>query len=445
MNGRLLELTVDSIAGGGDGVARDEGGRVVFVPRTAPGDRVRARVEREKASWARALPVELLEAGAGRAPAPCPYYPACGGCQLQHLVPEARREALRRAVADALERIGGLSDARVPVPAAPGPEFGYRNRITLTLRRGPDGVRAGYRPYDDPDAVLDVEDCPLAEPAVRRAWAGLRGAWGPDAEALPAGGELRLTLRASAEGRVALVIEGGEPGSPGDPERVVAGLAHGGEDPGIHWRDTSGTRRRLAGEPFLEERWDGLDLRLRPEAFVQVNRTVAAAVDRHVEELVGPREGLRVLDLYAGVGVRAIRWALAGAEVVACEVDRDAVASGREAAERAGARLRFVRARVEDALGDLLPADRVVVNPPRAGLSRPVTERLAAGGLRDLVYVSCDPATLARDVARLGPAWRLEAVRTFDAFPQTAHVETVVRLEASGASEGAPEAPAEGA
>lgn len=423
-------LTVESIAVGGDGVAREEGGRVVFVPRSAPGDRVVARLTEEHERWARARPVRLLEAGSGRREPPCPLYEACGGCQLQHLERAAELEAKREAVRDALERIGGVSPEVLPV-RDPGPPLGYRNRITLTLRRREGAVRAGYRRWDDPDRLVDVGTCPLAEEPVNRAWAALRAGWGEDAGRLPAGRELRLTVRASAAGETSLLVEGGRDPR-GDPEALaeaVPGLA------GFFWRPTGGRRRLLAGRPLWRETWGGVELELGPETFVQVNRVVAAAMEEHLDRLVaermgGPR-GLRALDLYAGVGLRALRWAAAGARTAACERDGEAVEAGRRAAADRGLDVAFHAADVEERLDGLLPADLAVVNPPRAGLSREVAERLADARVGAVAYVSCDPATLARDVKRLGPGWRIVSVQPFDAFPQTAHVETVTWMEAA--------------
>lgn len=433
-----VPLRVESIAAGGDGVTREPDGRVVFVPRTAPGDRVRVRIDEERERWARGRPVELLASGPDRIRAPCRYYDACGGCQVQHLSASAQRAAKRQVVADALQRIGGRAISVAETLAA-GPEFGYRNRVTFTLRRGPGGrVTAGYRRFDAPGEVLDVERCPLAEPPIRTAWKALREGWGDGASLLPAGPELRVTLRASAFGRVGLVIHGGDPDRPGRP----AGVAEAVESLATyHWVPDGGPRRRVAGHETLEERWAGLHLRLRPEAFVQVNREVSDAMDRHLDARAGSLSGRRVLDLYAGVGVRAIRWARAGAAVTAVDAAPDAIATGREAAAGSGqawdgrgghpeaGRVAFRRARVEDCLEALLPADLAVVNPPRAGLSRSVARRLARGGVSTLAYVSCDPATLARDLARLGDGWRTASVQPFDAFPQTAHVETIVWLE----------------
>jgi 23S rRNA (uracil1939-C5)-methyltransferase len=430
--GVVVELEVESVAVGGDGVAREPDGRVVFVPRTAPGDRVLARFTEEHGSWARAHVMRVLEAGPRRTSPPCPYYSACGGCQLQHLGYTGQLEAKRRAVGDAVERIGGRT-VEVAETVAAERTLEYRNRVAFTLRRGPDDVDAGYHQWDRPDRLVDVSQCPLAEPPVNRAWKQLRSGWGQEAERLPPGDELRLTVRASAAGRVTLLVEGGGGGGgsdPGSPEAVsaaVEGLS------GYFWRPEGGSRRLLAGEPEMEESWGGFDLRLPPEVFLQVNRTMSERIERslddEIEERAGGPEGLRILDLYAGVGTRALRWAAAGAEVEACEADEEAVAAGREASRALGLPATLHAATVEDHLERLLPADLAVVNPPRTGLSRAVAERLAGARLDALVYVSCDPATLARDLDRLGDRWTVASLRPFDAFPQTAHVETTAWLE----------------
>lgn len=418
-------LDVESVAVGGDGVAREESGRVVFVPRTAPGDRVEVRLREERASWARGEAVRLVEPGPGRREAPCPYYPGCGGCQLQHLTREAQLDAKRRIVRDALVRIGGLSPEVEPV-RDPGPRFGYRNRVTLTLRRSDDGVRAGYHRHDDASRLVDVERCPLAEPPLNEAWTQLRESWGAEARHLPAGDELRITLRCALDGTTGLLVKGGDPEDPGRPDRITAALDGLS---GYLWIPEGGERRLLAGESMLEDRWEGRRIRSDLGSFLQVNRRVAAAMERHLDALVGDPSGLRILDLYAGVGLRAMRWAERGARVEPCESDARAVEAGRRAAGE-GADVTFHHATVEEALPGLLPADEVVVNPPRTGLSEEVTDVLRGTRPGRLTYVSCDPATLARDLKRLGDGWRLRPVQPFDVFPQTAHVEAVVRLEA---------------
>jgi 23S rRNA (uracil1939-C5)-methyltransferase len=436
MNGERVELRIDAIAAGGDGVGREADGRVVFVPLTAPGERVRAEVVTAKKTWARARLLELLERAPDRRDAPCPVFGICGGCRLQHL-PESRQATAKRAiVAAALRRIGGI-DADVPEPIRVGEPFGYRNRVTLTVRRGDEAgrepVRAGFFGLHEPDRVVDCPNCLLAEEPVRKAWAALA-----PFDVLPAGKELRVTIRASAEGGIALLVEGGE--SAGDRDAVVERL------PNLEsywWIDEDGVRCQLAGRTAFVDEWRGLRFDLDPGVFLQVNRRAAEAMDDwldgRVREAAGRRidgigrmseeslRGLRVADLYAGVGVRAIRWARAGATVVTCEVDGAACAASQAAARKAGARIEVHRGRVEDNV-ELLRTDLVVVNPPRAGLAGPVRAALAAGPARHVAYVSCDPATLARDLSALSGAYRVAEIQPFDVFPQTAHVETIAWL-----------------
>jgi len=433
--GEEIELAIDGIATGGDGVGRDPGGRAVFVPRTAPGDRVQVRLETVRGRWARGRLVELLEPGPDRRAAPCPAYDRCGGCALQHLTDRAQREARREVVRQTLRRIGGV-DLDVP-PLEHGTEdLGYRNRVRFVLRREPGRVRAGFRAEGKPDEVLDLADCLLAEPSIREAWRCLRAAWGPGARALPRGAELELVLRGSVGGDVALHVRGGEEGAEGEPAAVAAAV------PGLvsyTWDDRTGARRVLAGEEGIEDEWQGIRFRLGPDVFLQANRAVSARRDAWIDARVGAPRGSRIADLYAGVGARAIRWGLAGARATAVEASRAACRAGRDAAREAGASVRFRAGRVEDHGAAARTADLVVVNPPRAGLSREVASELAAAGsARKLVYVSCDPATLARDLARLAGRWRPVAIAAFDAFPQTGHVETVVDL-ASTAGQGATE------
>lgn len=430
--GDEVEIVVEGIATGGEGVGREADGRVVFVPRTAPGDRVRVRLETVRARWARGRVTVLLEPGPGRRTAPCPAFDRCGGCALQHVAAAAQREARRSVVRETLRRIGGI-EMDVPPLVAGTEELGYRNRLRFTLRRDVVGVRAGFREVGRPDAIADLDDCPLAEAPIRRAWRALRASWGDGAQALPAGEELELILRASAAGAVALHARGGTPEAPGSPASLAMSV------PGLvsyTWDDAAGGRHVLAGEDELEDVWQGVRFRLGPEVFLQANREVSARIDAFLDERVGDPRGRKVADLYAGVGARAIRWAAAGAAVTAVEADPAACDAGRRAATEAGAEVRFVEGRVEDHPSIARGSDVVVVNPPRTGLASSVAAGLVREGTSSrLLYVSCDPATLARDLARLAPRWGPVALLAFDAFPQTGHVETVVDLAPVGESE----------
>jgi 23S rRNA (uracil1939-C5)-methyltransferase len=414
----VTEIT--GITGEGAGVGRLDDGRVTFVHRTAPGDRVGVRVTTEKATWTRAELIEVLEPGPGRREAPCPHYDRCGGCTLEHLEYGAQLEAKATVVTDALQRIGGLEIAVESVVPSPR-ELRYRNRVTFTLRRTR-GVVAGFHALDAPGSLVDITaGCLLPERALVEVWGALRERWGPEARRLPSGEELRLTLRSTREGAVALLVDGGY--APGRPEALVSGIA------GLAavWHRPEGARdyQLLAGEEALLDVWAGERVELRADVFTQVNRDAAEGLETYVVDRALASSPDRVLDGYGGVGLYGRRLAGAGVDVVAIEAHPGAVAEARRAAPA----IRVLEGTVEARLVDALPVDVAILNPPRAGLDAVVTERLATEGPSRLVYVSCDPATLSRDLKRWSGVYEPVGIRCFDLFPQTAHVETVVELE----------------
>ncbi|RMH16481.1 MAG: class I SAM-dependent RNA methyltransferase [Gemmatimonadetes bacterium] len=418
----LETVDITALAAGGEGVGTLASGKVVFVPRTAPGDRVRVRVERERARWARARLEVLEQPGPERIEPPCPLYDRCGGCQLQHLAYEAQVRWKGRFVADALARIGGVGEHAVEVHPAPRP-FEYRTRVRFTLRRLPGGrVVAGFHQLGRPARLVDVDDtCLLPTPALRRAWGEVRAAWGEGARLLPAGRSLELTLREVEEGPV-LLVEGGE--GPGRPDRILAGAP---SLAAVWMRPRGGPAVHAAGAPTITERRGGARLAVGPATFVQVNAEAAAALEDAVVKALGPVDGRRVVDAYAGAGLLARRLAAAGATVVAIEREPDAV---RAALAAAPSGLVVAEGSVEERLPGALPADAVVLNPPRAGIAPEVAEALRAAPSPTLVYVSCDPATLARDLERLAATYDIVSVSAYDLFPQTAHVETLAVLTA---------------
>lgn len=411
---------IEGIGAGGAGVGRLSDGRVVFVHRTAPGDEALVEVTSSKRSWSRGRLLEVLRPARGRREAPCPHYHRCGGCTLEHMDYPGQLRAKARIVADALQRIGGTRAALPDVVPSPK-EFRYRNRVSFTLLRLEGGrVVAGFHELERPGRILDLGgDCLLPERAIAEAWDGVRKAWGENARRLPSGRELRLTLRGTEAGAVGLLVEGGY--GPGRPEELLDAV------PRLvsvwHRPESARALRFLAGTKQLEEA--GGRLRLAGNVFLQVNRRAAAGLETYVRERSGDVAGLRVVDAYCGVGERAHDLAAAGARVTGIERSPEAV---DEARRRAKADIRFLRGGVEDLLAEALPADLVILNPPRAGLDARVAETLSERPPRRVVYVSCDPATLARDLGRMEP-FRLVSVRCFDLFPQTAHVETVAELE----------------
>jgi 23S rRNA (uracil1939-C5)-methyltransferase len=420
--GETVRVRIDRIGAGGEGVGRLEKGRVVFVHRTAPGETVEARIVEQRRRWARGRLLRVVDPSPDRREPPCPFARECGGCALEHLEYPAQLDAKRQILEDALRRLGGVE---VDVPPAVGSplQTRYRNRVSFTLRRlGAGRVVAGFHALADPGRIVDVDgQCLLPEPAISAVWDRLRAAWDRDARRLPSGERLRLTLRGTADGAVALLVGGGF--SEGRPEELLEateGLV------AVWHRPEGGNTRLLAGAPTVRERWGEEVFELGAAAFLQVNREAAALLDEAVLQAVGDVAGRTVVDAYCGVGNHARRLARSGARVTGIELDPDAVAAAnRDAPDGA----RFMAGAVEEVIAGALPADVVILNPPRAGVAEPVTDALRAAPPTRIVYVSCDPATLARDVRRLAPSFRVVSARPFDLFPQTAHVETVAILE----------------
>jgi tRNA/tmRNA/rRNA uracil-C5-methylase (TrmA/RlmC/RlmD family) len=414
-------VTIRAIAAGGEGVGRLPNGCTVFVHRTAPGDVVEVAITHRHRRWARARLVELRRPGEGRRGPPCPLYEDCGGCTLQHLTEEAQRRAKADIVAQALVRLGGVELPASPqVIPAPRP-WRYRNRMTFVVRRHGSDVVAGLHALGEPDRLVDVDDrCLLPEPAVSQGWARLRAAWAARPDLLPpAGEEAHLTVRATADGQRLLTVAGG--GSGWDVRLLAAAS---GPWAGVWQRRGDGRLHRLLGAPAADE-MAGEPVRVAGDSFLQVNREAAALLYQEVERQIGAVVGLQVVEAYAGVAILSRRLARAGARVVALEGHPQAAAEAR----RAGG-FQVVTGAVERHLAAALPAAAVIVNPPRGGLSRAVIATLLAHPPRRLVYVSCDPATLGRDVHLLAARFQLAEVRCVDLFPQTAHVETVATLTA---------------
>jgi 23S rRNA (uracil1939-C5)-methyltransferase len=443
--GDRFEVEVTSVGAGGAGVARLSDGRVTFVHGTAPGDVCRVELTEVRKRWTRARLVDIVSAGPDRRTPPCPFAGECGGCTLEHLEYDAQLQVKVRLVTDALERIGGLR--RFPeVEMHPSPrEFRYRNRVSFTLRRSPEGrVVAGFHHLDDPNRIVDVDGrCLLPESPIGEVWDRIRAGWGPGAGRLPPGPELRLTLRALEDDQVLLLIEGGSPSRDAHESDSVGKGAFAREGTGDdgaeellraaeglasiwHRAGRGDVARLLAGAADLEEEWLGSRHPVRPGVFLQVNREGARILHGLVLRELGAPARRRVVDAYCGVGVYGRRMALHGAQAVGIELDPDAA----RVAESFGVEnFTVVQGSVEGELPRALPADLVVLNPPRAGVAEAVTEALLARPPHRLVYVSCDPATLARDVGRLGDAFRIRRIQAVDLFPQTSHVETILTMD----------------
>ena len=373
MTAEFAEVVIERLAHGGEGVGRLPDGRVCFVRLSAPGDRLRVRLLESHGRWARGELEAVLEAGPARTTPACPLFSRCGGCQWQHVTLEAQRAAKQATVARSLR-------AEVAPIETPGPALGYRRRARLHLEAG----RVGYRALRSHE-VVDVPRCPLLAAPLDAALERLRPALSART------GEAQLLV--GGGGALAVAAPGASLGEP----RVDLGDG--------------------AGRPF----W------ARADTFVQANGFASASLRSLV---AGALAGAaRVLELYAGSGNFTRDLLAAGADVVALEASREAADLARENLLGLPGRLRLVPLPVERALAsETGPFDAILVDPPRTGLDARLPALLSRLGPR-LVYVSCDPATLGRDVERLRKlGWALDRALPVDAWPQTFHVETVAEL-----------------
>ncbi len=408
-----VTLTIDSLAAGGDGVGRDDTGRVTFVSRAAPGDRVRVALVETKKRFARGVVDAILEPADCRVKPPCPYFEAasCGGCQWLHVSAEAQAKAKRDIVASALRRFvdQGLAIEEL---VSPGPALGWRRRARWHwVRRKRGQVVLGFFAWRS-QRVVDVETCPQLEPALQDALAVLRGDLTPGLS-----GRGTVSAVAGQGGDVHIDIEG--PCRPDAAEALVGRGPIAGVSLG---------KRRFGAESVA------LDAGARAAAgdFAQASAGGNRALLDAVDDLSAPRSGLRILELYAGSGniTRILR--RGAREVVACELE---LPQHRTTGERSEGDAPVVWSvgdaaeKVEELEAYDEAFDLVVLDPPRTGAAA-VMPGIAALRPDRALYVSCDPATLARDLDILCSAgYRAVRARPIDLMPQTAHVEVVVAVE----------------
>jgi len=429
--GEVVEVTAEDVAQGGWCVARPAGLPVLFVRHALPGERVLARVTEVTAKFARADAVEVREPSPDRVAPPCPYaHPGgCGGCDWQHASLPAQRALKAAVIAQQLRRMAGVEREMVVEPM-PGDEtgLGWRTRVQFAVRE--DGV-AGLRAHRSHD-VVGIDDCLIAHPGIsdlgitRRSWPGIAAV-----EAAVGDGSREVILTPDSRSRFSRTSSADSPPPPSldtlagaVPAQSV--LSRGGR--------TGRKLTPLRGRPYLTQHAAGREWRVSAGAFWQVHPAAAAMLTDAVLAAIEAKPGDTAVDLYCGVGLftGAVAEQVGGAgAVTGVESDPAAVRDAKH-------NLRpWPWARVRD--GDVarvarqrgLPRARLVVaDPPRAGLAREVIGYLTGdSGATRFGYVSCDPATLARDLGLLLAAgWRLDNLRAFDAFPMTRHVECVATL-----------------
>jgi 23S rRNA (uracil1939-C5)-methyltransferase len=402
-----LELT--AMAHGGSALGRHEG-QVVFVPYAIPGETVRVEIVENHKRWARARLLEVLEPSPYRVDPPCPYFgpDACGGCHFQHIDYDAQAEFKRQVVIDQLARLGGLTDVAVQDIVGAAEPWSYRNHAQFSLT--PDGT-LGFLTADT-QRVVPVKECLILDSLLDDLWSALDMQW-PQLR--------RLSLRCgSATGDLMAVFELDHYEAfdieVDFPVSCVLLLA-------------DGETVVLMGDAHLTEYVAGRDFRVSAGSFFQVNTAGAEALVALVKDYVAATGGERILDLYAGVGLFGLALADDVAHIIGVEADPSAAADFRHNA-RDKRHVELVEQPVEQALSRMDgPIHAIMLDPPRSGAGRDTMRKIAQLLPERVVYVSCDPATLARDASDLVKAgYQLEEVQPVDLFPQTFHVEAVAHF-----------------
>jgi 23S rRNA (uracil1939-C5)-methyltransferase len=446
--GEILSLTIDDLAFGGEGVGRADG-YVVFVPGGLPGDRLRVRLVQVRSRFGRGTIEEVLEPSPQRVAAPCPYFGRCGGCRLQHVAYPAQLAFKSKQVADALERLGGLRD--VPLRPIIGAEetFGYRNKMEFTVARARGAMVVGLHETERYDSVLDIERCLLQSDRMNRLLA--------EARVFFAERGLTVYEQGTGEGllRFLMLREGKHTGelmtnvvtsAPAVSELAPLAQRLQARDPGttsvvmnVNPKKASvaaGVEEHLlGGRDHIREHVGGLAFRVSANSFFQTNTRQAERLFDLVVESTDLTGTETVLDLYSGTGAislllaRRARWVY-GVELAQAAVDD----AGANAAANSITNCTFVSGEVRFVLPALIAkgvtAEIVVADPPRAGFHPKALHALITLGARRIVYVSCNPTTLARDLGELvRGGYRLEWVQPVDMFPHTPHIEAVARLE----------------
>jgi 23S rRNA (uracil1939-C5)-methyltransferase len=449
--GEILSLTIDDLAYGGEGVGRADG-YVVFVPGGLPGDRLRVRLVQSRSRFGRGVIESVEQASSQRVSPPCPYFGRCGGCRLQHVAYEAQLAFKAKQVADALQRIGGLREAPLRPIIGADETFGYRNKMEFTVARGRQAsLVVGLHEADRYDSVLDIDRCLLQSDRMNallteaRAFFAERGLTVYEQET----GEGLLRFLMLREGRqtgelMTNVVTSAPAVSELAPlaERLAARVA-GTTSVVMNVNPKKASvavgveEHLLGGRDHIREGIGGLTFQVSANSFFQTNTRQAERLFDLVIESTGltGTETETVFDLYSGTGAISLllagraRWVY-GIELVQAAVDDagvNAAANGITNCTFLCGEVRFV---LPSLIGKGVTAEVVVADPPRAGFHPKALHALITLGARRLVYVSCNPTTLARDLGELvRGGYRVEWVQPVDMFPHTPHIEAVARLE----------------
>jgi 23S rRNA (uracil1939-C5)-methyltransferase len=403
----IYEITVNALTYGGDAMGRLPDGRAVFVPFALPGERLRVELVEEKRGHARARLLEVLQPSPQRIQPLCPHFGVCGGCQYQHMRYADQLEAKTQILREQLQRLGGIENPPVQ-PIVPDPRaWDYRNTVQFHLT--PDG-QVGYHMAHS-NVPFAIQECHLLEEGLDEIWPLLNLEPGPGIE--------RVALRLGEGEDVLLALESESPTPPALEIDLPVSVVHLSPAGPIV----------MAGDDYVVIPALGRPFKVSAGSFFQVNTLQAERMVERALDLLALTGKETLIDVYCGVGLFSAFAAPRVARLVGIEFSPaacDDFAVNLDEFEH----VELYQGRAEMILPGLdLKADAVIVDPPRAGVERAALDALARLGAPALVYISCDPATLARDLRRLLAAgYRLESVTPFDLFPQTYHIESISLL-----------------
>ncbi|MBT9316956.1 23S rRNA (uracil(1939)-C(5))-methyltransferase RlmD [Leptothoe spongobia] len=446
--GEVIVLTIDALTNSGDGVGRWQD-RVVFVANTVPGDRLQVRLTRVKPNYGHGKRLSIIEPSPDRIRPVCIVADKCGGCQWQAVAYPRQLQAKELQVRSALERIGGFKAIPMQPILATLQPLGYRNKATYPLARGNGGaVKAGYY-RKGTHQIVNLNQCPIQHEALNPLLVDVKAAikargWSLYNEKKHQGRLRNLALRVGQhtdQAMLTLVTTGYIPEIKEQAEQWLATHSNlVGVCLNINPEQTNKVfgdeTRCLAGQPYLEELFLGLRLRIQPTTFFQVNTPQAEALVQIVLDQLNLQGNETIIDTYCGIGTLSLPMAQQAVRCVGIESQVEAVAQAKQNAALNGLKnTEFFAGAVENLLLEISaqqssPIDVIVLDPPRKGCDRNVLNILAKISPTRIVYMSCNPATLARDLKVLcDQGYELKMVQPADFFPQTAHVECVAFLE----------------
>jgi 23S rRNA (uracil1939-C5)-methyltransferase len=408
MMANIVETRIDNLVYGGDALGKLPDGRVIFMPYALPGELVKLRVVEDKPKFVRAELVEVLEPSGERTTPRCKHFYTCGGCHYQHIDYPAQLTAKKNILREQLERIGQLSDLPA-IDVVPSPEpWNYRNTIQFHLtREGKLGFQKGRS-----NQTFAIQECHLPELGINRLW--------PQIEIEPIASVERVSLRQGVDEELLINLESdGTEGVDFSIEDLPVSVVQ-------TWPSGSVV---LAGSNYVTMEVMGRQFQVSAGAFFQVNSLQAKAIVSHLLLHLPMDDGDTVIDAYCGVGLFSAFLAPRVKRLVGIEVSSEACDDFTVNLDEFD-NVELYEAPVEDVLASQhFHADMIVLDPPRAGLGPKTVEGVLSQGARHLAYISCDPATLARDSKQLVTGgYQLKNLTLFDMFPQTYHVETVVLM-----------------